>query len=115
METMQPHLSQRFRNYDLLRAMTFFAMGMRQRCLDYLKREIRNHGNDLARQFIRDYFESPSATDPATARRFAETTLQGWRLEKGIKPIDTGCGRGAAVDGRPRTTAVRKIGVLEVK
>jgi radical SAM superfamily enzyme YgiQ (UPF0313 family)/glycosyltransferase involved in cell wall biosynthesis/2-polyprenyl-3-methyl-5-hydroxy-6-metoxy-1,4-benzoquinol methylase len=62
-ETMERNIAKRFKNYDLLRAMAFFSINMKQQCLYYLKREIENHNNTAARKFISDYFENQLKTD----------------------------------------------------
>jgi glycosyltransferase involved in cell wall biosynthesis len=66
-ETMQHNIAKRFKSYDLLRAMAYFSANMKQRSLEYLKREIENHNNPAAKKFISDYFENEPATD-----------VQGW-------------------------------------
>jgi len=62
-EEMEPNIETRFRNYDLLRAMAFFALDMKKQSLMYLNREIQNHNNPAAKQFISDYFEKHSSID----------------------------------------------------
>jgi len=62
-EQMQPNIETRFRNYDLLRAMAFFALDMKKQSLMYLNKEIQNHNNPAAKQFISDYFEKRSSID----------------------------------------------------
>ena len=51
-------VAKRFKNYDLLRAMAYFALDRKQESLKYLNREIENHNNAAARKFISDYFEN---------------------------------------------------------
>jgi len=62
-EQMQPNIETRFRNYDLLRAMALFALDTKKQSLMYLNREIQNHNNLAAKQFISDYFEKRLRTD----------------------------------------------------
>ena len=57
-EKILNNVTKRFKNYDLLRAMAYFAINMKQQCLRYLNREIENHNNTAARKFISDYFEN---------------------------------------------------------
>jgi len=56
-------VAERFKNYDLLRAMASYAIDRKQQCLKYLNREIENHNNAAARQFISDYFEKQLKAD----------------------------------------------------
>lgn len=63
METMEPNVTKRFKNYDLLRGMAYFSINMKQQCLGYLNSEIENHNNTAARKFISDYFENQPKTD----------------------------------------------------
>ncbi|MFB0552155.1 MAG: glycosyltransferase [Phycisphaerae bacterium] len=72
METMICDIAKRFKNYDLLRAMAYFALDRKQESLKYLNREIENHNSPAARKFISDYFENQLKTD-----------LQSWCLENG--------------------------------
>ncbi len=72
METMARNIAKRFKNYDLLRAITYFAIDMKQQSLECLNREIQNHNNQAAIKFISDYFENPSETD-----------VYSWCLENG--------------------------------
>lgn len=63
LEKMGRDIVKRFKNYDLLRAMAYFALDMKEQCLEHLNREIQNHNNPVARQFIFDYFENRSKDD----------------------------------------------------
>jgi len=72
METIAHNIAKRFKNYDLLRAIAYFAIDMKHQSLKYLNKEIQNHKNPAARQFISDYFENPSETD-----------VYSWCLENG--------------------------------
>ncbi len=56
-EATVPEIAERFANYDLLRAMAFLALDMKKHSLMYLNREVENHRNAAAKQFISDYFE----------------------------------------------------------
>ncbi len=62
METMICDIAKRFKNYDLLRAMAYFALDRKQESLKYLNREIENHNSPAARKFISDYFENQLKT-----------------------------------------------------
>lgn len=62
-EVMAPDIANRFKNYDLLRAMALFALDMKERSRMFLNRELQNHRNTAAKQFISDYFEKRSNTD----------------------------------------------------
>ena len=61
-EIMVPDIANRFRNYDLLRAMGLYAIDMKEQSLTYLSREIQNHNNAAAERFISDCFEGPRST-----------------------------------------------------
>jgi len=63
LEKMGRDIVKRFKNYDLLRAIAYFALDMKEQCLEYLNREIQNHNNPAARQFISDYFENQQTMD----------------------------------------------------
>jgi len=86
-EQMQPNIETRFRNYDLLRAMAFFALDMKKQSLMYLNREIQNHNNPAAKQFISDYFEGPHFTkevqngNPEKAPLLPQGDVQKWCAE----------------------------------
>jgi glycosyltransferase involved in cell wall biosynthesis/2-polyprenyl-3-methyl-5-hydroxy-6-metoxy-1,4-benzoquinol methylase len=62
-EVMAPDIAKRTGNYDLLRAMAFFALDMKEQSLMCLNRELQNHKNPAAKQFISDYFDGQSKTD----------------------------------------------------
>jgi glycosyltransferase involved in cell wall biosynthesis/radical SAM superfamily enzyme YgiQ (UPF0313 family) len=72
MEIMARNIAKRFKNYDLLRAIAYFAIDMKHQSLKYLNKEIQNHKNPAARQFISDYFENHLKTD-----------VYSWCLENG--------------------------------
>lgn len=63
LEVMQRDFSRCTRNFDLLRGMALYASGLRERGLAHLEREIANHDNLLARQFIRDAEEQGGSLD----------------------------------------------------
>jgi hypothetical protein len=54
---MAPNITKRFKGYDLLLALAYFAIGREQQCLTCLGREIQNHNNQAAGKFLSDYFE----------------------------------------------------------
>ncbi len=56
-------VSERFKNYDLLRGMASFVLDRKVKSIEYLNREIRNHNSPAAKQFIADFFENHSKTD----------------------------------------------------
>jgi glycosyltransferase involved in cell wall biosynthesis len=60
---IDPQVNRRFRNFDLLKAMAFYAIGMREHCADCIRGEIKNHHNTAARQFAKDYLETSSEQD----------------------------------------------------
>ena len=57
-ERIAKNSTKRFRNYDLLRAMAYFGIDRKEKCLGYLNQEIENHNNGAAKKFIRDYLEN---------------------------------------------------------
>jgi hypothetical protein len=63
MQVTMTDIVSRLRNYDLLRAMAYFALDMKEQSLNYLNREMQNHDNAAAKKFISDYFENQSKTD----------------------------------------------------
>ena len=73
-EVMEPGLAGRIVNFDLMKAIALYALGLKERALKYLRREIENHGNSLAKQFYRDYFELGSKMD--VQRWYAEHKMQ---------------------------------------
>ncbi|MFB0524839.1 MAG: glycosyltransferase, partial [Phycisphaerae bacterium] len=98
-EQMQPNIETRFRNYDLLRAMAFFALDMKKQSLMYLNREIQNHNNPAAKQFISDYFEGTHFAkevqngNPEKAPLLPQGDVQKWCAENSdlydLQMIDT--------------------------
>jgi Flp pilus assembly protein TadD len=56
-QKMAPNITKRFKGYDLLLALAYFAIGREQQCLTCLRREIQNHNNPAAGKFLSDYFE----------------------------------------------------------
>lgn len=56
-EAMERGLARRMRNFDLLRAMAFYALDMKEQSLSHLHREIEDHDSAAAREFLRDYFQ----------------------------------------------------------
>jgi len=56
-QKMAPNITKRFKGYDLLLALAYFAIGREQQCLTSLRREIQNHNNPAAGKFLSDYFE----------------------------------------------------------
>ena len=56
-QKMAPNIKKRFKGYDLLLALSYFAIGREQQCLTCLRREIQNHNNPAAGKFLSDYFE----------------------------------------------------------
>jgi len=54
-ETMCNDFVKVFKNCDLLRAMCYFGLDMKQESLRYLNREIRNHHNPAAERFLTDF------------------------------------------------------------
>ena len=96
MEVMVPDIVERFRNYDLLRAMAFFAIDMKEQSLTYLNREIQNHNNPAAKQFISDYFEGPRSarrSQTANSKQQFQIDVQKWCAEHSdlyeLQMIDT--------------------------
>jgi FkbM family methyltransferase len=62
-EVMEPGLPRKMVNLDLVKAMALYALGLKERALKYLRREIEDHGNCMAKQFYQDYFELGSKMD----------------------------------------------------
>jgi glycosyltransferase involved in cell wall biosynthesis len=58
LERNVPGLASKLKNLDLLRAKAYFAVGKKERCLIYLEREIQNHDNPTAREFLADHHSS---------------------------------------------------------
>jgi len=56
-EAMDHGLAARITNFDLLRAMSLYALDRKDQSLVHLNREIENHDNPAAREFLRDFFE----------------------------------------------------------
>jgi hypothetical protein len=71
-ERMQPDIAGRCRNYDLLRALALFALAMTDESRQYVEREIQNHDNPAARQFLADCLECRTSRD-----------VQNWCAENG--------------------------------
>jgi glycosyltransferase involved in cell wall biosynthesis len=57
-ERIEKNAALKFRNFDLLRAMSLYATDHKDKSLKYLNDEIRNHKNIAAEQFLNDYFGS---------------------------------------------------------
>jgi glycosyltransferase involved in cell wall biosynthesis len=84
LEGTTPDIVKRFKNYDLLRAMAYFAIDGKERSLEYLNREIENHNNLAARKFITDYFEGPDFAKIEKSVNFEKhlkKDVQSWCLE----------------------------------
>ncbi|MBN2133944.1 MAG: glycosyltransferase [Sedimentisphaerales bacterium] len=62
-EAMDRGIARRFRNFDLLKAMALWALDARESSLSCLHREMENHDNPAAREFLRDFFEKGQAQD----------------------------------------------------
>jgi len=62
-ETMDREIPQRFLNFDLLKAMALYALDAKESSLSRLHREIENHDNPAAREFLRDLFERGRTQD----------------------------------------------------
>jgi len=82
-EVMEPGLAGRIVHLDLMKAVALYALGLKERSLKYLRREMENHGSRLARQFHRDYFELGSKID--VQRWCAEHKMQ-FKLQAGPDP-----------------------------
>jgi len=55
--------TKRFKNYDFLRGMAYYAIDGKQQSQQYLNREIQKHNSPATKKFISDYFEDHSKTD----------------------------------------------------
>jgi len=62
-ETMDREIPPRFLNFDLLKAMALYALDAKESSLSRLRREIENHENPAAREFLRDFFEKGRTQD----------------------------------------------------
>jgi len=90
-------IAKRFRNYDLLRAMAFFAIDMKEQSLMYLNKEIQNHNNPAAKQFISDYFDprplQRSGVEGPNPEKRLKNDVQKWCAENSdlydLQMIDT--------------------------
>lgn len=89
-------IAKRFKNFDLLRAIAFLAIDMRKQSLMYLNREIQNHKNPAAEQFISDYFEGPhfaKRSQNGNPEKQSRTDVQKWCAEHSdlydLQMIDT--------------------------
>jgi glycosyltransferase involved in cell wall biosynthesis/radical SAM superfamily enzyme YgiQ (UPF0313 family) len=58
LEIMVPSLPKNFKDFDFLCAKAYFAIDKKEHCLKYLEREIQNHDNSIAKQFLADHFEN---------------------------------------------------------
>lgn len=88
-EAIEPAMASRAQGFDLLQGAAFFAVQMKERSRGYLEREIRNHDNPVARQFVTDAFERGMSLDVPT-----------WWREKAkpYKPVVSGIARGSEAD-----------------
>lgn len=96
MEVSLGDMTKRFKNYDLLRALAFFAIDMKEQSLMHAKREMQNHSNPAAKQFISDYFEGPRSTrrsQSGNVKQQLQTDVQRWCAEHSdlyeLQMIDT--------------------------
>lgn len=62
-EIMDRGVAERFLNFDLLKAMALYALNVKESPLSCLHREIENHENPAAREFLRDFFERGQTQD----------------------------------------------------
>lgn len=84
LEKIAPNIAKKFKNYDLLRAMAYFAIDRKQQCLEYLNREIQNHNSPAAKRFISDYFEKPHFAEGSqneNPENQPNVDIQNWYLE----------------------------------
>ncbi len=62
LERVDRELANKLKNFDLLKAKAYFAVGKKQRCLRYLEKEIQNHDNPAAREFLANQFQNEHDT-----------------------------------------------------
>ncbi len=62
-EIMDPNITRRYMNYDLLRAMSLFSLDMRTESRRHAEREIQSHNSAAARQFLAECLENDSPQD----------------------------------------------------
>jgi hypothetical protein len=62
-EVMEPAISRRMVGFDLCKGMALFALDARRRSLVSLEREIENHDNPAAREFLAEAFERKTEPD----------------------------------------------------
>ncbi len=94
-EVMDRTILQRFANLDLLKAISFYALDMKEQALFHLRREIDNHQSAAGAAFLRDYFENGLEID-----------VQKWCAERAdqfdLQIVDTGKTDSASI---PSSTA----------
>lgn len=56
LEKMCPEIGGRFVNFHFLKAMAFLSIEVRQKGIDQLRLELREHDNEAVRKFMADYF-----------------------------------------------------------
>lgn len=62
-ECMDPEAAQSIPNLDLVAALSFYGLGLKDRARDSLRREIANHKNPSARQFHEEAFQRDAEID----------------------------------------------------
>ena len=66
LEVGDHEIAERLKNYDLLRAMAYFAVNRKQESRGFLERELQSHRNAAAEKFLCDCFEKRSVNDVQT-------------------------------------------------
>ena len=62
-EAMQRDIARRVRGFDLLRGLGYWASGLSEQGVSFVQREIENHDDPLAHQFLRDCHEQGPSMD----------------------------------------------------
>lgn len=62
-EVMAPDIALRFKNFDLMRAMSLYDIQLREQGRTYLNQEIEHHSGVAAAKFLSDFFETESECD----------------------------------------------------
>ncbi len=104
LEIMESAVAKRVPNFDLVRALSLYGLGQRERCQTHLRCEIVNHSSPIARRFHVDVFE-----------RGLEVDLQAWCAEQArflslrpmeVVPTESTPAAAMPTGGTPKVTVV---------
>ncbi|MGE5293930.1 MAG: glycosyltransferase, partial [Solirubrobacterales bacterium] len=62
-EVMQPDIAGRVVNFDLLRAMALYSLDLREQSRTHARRELENHDDSAAREFLAEYLDGNAKGD----------------------------------------------------